>query len=258
MKINKNKKLVQWPNVDLDEKPHPMEIFYYTRDKDTDMNQKLRMVTRSIVPIPTQRSPIYVLLNYNEKVQPWTQRFTNTYESITQLESILRCYCEAKVTIFYERNSKLCDEIFEMFKKGLDNIAEAHLEGLKQEENRNSKKKFKRLMITTTYRYIHLLEKCLYKLYIEPCGRLTIKLEDCLTPINYEPGSINLPPDLQAMYEKVMKNYFLDKDHFITELNERVTGAKGEKKQFFKGVKTLWEDYLQFEIFQVQLSRLKK
>jgi len=254
MRLHNNKKLVSWPEK-LPYRPSMAGVAAYMKDDET-MNQLRDHVSlRPMIPMPTQVSPIYVLLMHDPKYHPWTERFTDTYRSIISLESILRLYCEDKDFGFSTQNEELAKKVFARFTAGLDSITEKHYADFRGiDAMHKDPGMFRKLVIATTFKLIHHLEECLYVLFIETFGQGdTIALKDCLTPINKNPKSISLPQHSQDLFAKLFVDFFERKEEAGTKMLK-----KKNKKKFFTNEKDIWPDYLKFEIFQLQQARLKK
>jgi len=221
------------------------------------------MAMRPLIPMPTSQSPLYVLLTYDAQRNMWTERYTDTWHSIFQLESILRFHCTVKEYGFYQALPEGCEAVYAQFKKGLDKIAEVYQDEFYDNEKAHSDvQTFRNLIIKTTFKYIHLLETCLWHLFIEPFGGAKLApLEKCLTPVNANPQDIKLLAHSQKRFEKKFRQFFEDKQYHANK--QRNIGKpkkdKAKKLVFFSDdEKVKWQEYLKFEVWQVQQHRQKK
>lgn len=216
MKIHANQSLVTWSNNALKEKPNLFILSFYQADEQSKRSTDVYVCLRLILPMKVHVSPIYTLLTYNPG-NAWRDRFTDSITMCMLLQHFLRCYTmiitdedgnHSSPFEFCTKNVDLCLSVRKTLFTETSKLEEEFNQKL-LDTPKITKDKFKVMIRTQTIKYIRLMERCLYELFLD--GRANIKLEDCLTPA-INPDNIKLNDDANTVFEEHFKIFFQTKD----------------------------------------------
>jgi len=238
MIFNNNAKCVSSKYSLADPDPNVLGMFQSHQNKDQISGIMHYIVTRPVMPLIHERSPILtILLHDKEPKNKWKPRFTNSYLTILLAHMIIRCYTKIETLPFYEKNTDLCKSINEFIKKETDILEKKLSENIKSLNNTNLVG-FKVLIHNHTFNYINLLETCLYKLFVKDKIE-DLTLDECRTKTLNMADQKILPETIQA-FEKHF-TYFFNEKQKITNIAFQTLN-----KVHFDSKDKIYEQYMQY------------
>jgi len=211
---------------------------FQTQMKDEMSNILRYVISRPFMPIKMHASPILIII-MNDGDNKWKPRYTDSYISILLMTIIIRCYTTMENIQFYKDNTDLCKEVLEYRKKETERLDEELREKIFQIDDDNNYTSFKITVNKFTYKYINMLERCLYMLFIKPFIT-NLDFSDCITPyINND--DIVLINGCDQQFLQHFKFFFCEKQK-ITNIEYDTSGTV-----YFDATKgNIYKQYLKY------------
>lgn len=127
------------------------------------------LFSRPILVMPVHVSPIYALLRYDTKLQ-WTERWVDSFESLSVLRTVLQCYSSNPEMDFYKANEERIVAARSHYEKVIMELEEQLHAALapihRGSGNERSKlEAFLALMSQFTMQCINALERCIMAIF---------------------------------------------------------------------------------------------
>lgn len=158
--------------------PNPGYMSGFSLDSNAVPRMKAHLISRPITVFDVERSPILTIIMHDNET-PWKPQMTTSYKTLFIMSQMIYSHINAKENQFYIQNKALCNNVSKML-IGQTHINEDKLFKEISKLSPHDVNSFKNLIVENTFKYINLLEKCLYMLFIKN-SKVNVGLNQCYT-----------------------------------------------------------------------------